>query len=130
VSLAHDREQLKALQLAEGDTVTVKAAALPLRIGGVVARPGAYPLPAGRSLSVWQAIDRAGGIRGDNVPLNITLLRPAGEGHSARRWSLNVAAYDQHPMASPLVEPGDVLHVEPTTGSKIKRAVGDLWNKP
>ena len=129
-SLPHDCERLKALQLTEGDTVTVKAGALPLRIGGVVSHPGAYPLPAGRSLNVWQAIDQAGGIRSENVPLNITLLRPAGEGHSARRWSLNVAAYDQHPTASPLVEPGDVLHVEPTTGSKIKRAVGDLWNKP
>ena len=25
---------------------------------------------------------------------------------------------------------GDVLHVEPTAGSRIRRAVGDLWNKP
>jgi hypothetical protein len=33
-------------------------------------------------------------------------------------------------MSSPFVEPGDVLHVEPTTGSRIKRAVGDLWSKP
>jgi len=118
------------VQLADGDIVTVKAAAQPLRIGGVVNRPGAYPLPAGRSLNVWQAVDLAGGIREANAPLNITLMRPAGEGRAARRWYLNVANYDQHPAASPSVEPGDVLHVEPTAGSRIRRAVGDLWNKP
>jgi protein involved in polysaccharide export with SLBB domain len=128
--LAPDRERLKLVQLADGDIVTVKAAAQPLRIGGVVNRPGAYPLPAGRSLNVWQAIDLAGGIRDENAPLNITLMRTAGEGRAARRWYLHVASYDQHPAASPSVEPGDVLHVEPTAGSRIRRAVGDLWNKP
>jgi protein involved in polysaccharide export with SLBB domain len=129
-SLAPDRDRLRLVQLADGDIVTVKAAAQPLRIGGVVNRPGAYPLPAGRSLNVWQAIDLAGGIRDENAPLNITLLRPAGEGRAARRWYLNVANYDQHPAISPSVEPGDGLHVEPTAGSRIRRAVGDLWNKP
>jgi protein involved in polysaccharide export with SLBB domain len=130
VSLAPDREQLKTLQLAEGDTVVVKTAALPVRVGGIVNRAGSIPLPPGRTLNVWQAIDMAGGVRDAGIPLNITLLRPAGEGRGARRWVLNVTAYSEHPMASPVVEPGDVLHVEPTTGGKIKRAVGDLWNKP
>jgi len=130
VTLERDREHLKSLQLADGDSVIVKAATPPLRIGGIVNRPGAYPLPPGRTLNVWQAIDLAGGIRDESVPLNITLLRPAGEGRSAQRWFLNVPAYDSHPSTSPNVEHGDVLHVEPTTGSKIKRAVGDLWNKP
>jgi polysaccharide export outer membrane protein len=130
VTLARDRDLLKRLRLGEGDTVTVKAATAPLRIGGVVNRPGAYPLPPGKSLSVWQAIALAHGVRDPAVPLNITLLRPAAEGRSARRWSLSVSAYEQHPLAAPTVEQGDVLHVEPTAGSKIKRAVGDLWNKP
>jgi len=125
-----DRERLKALQLEEGDVVTIKSAAQPLRIGGIVNRPGAYPLPAGRSLNVWQAVDLAGGVRDENVPLNITLTRPAAEGRVAQRWSLHVASLEQHPVASPSVEPGDVLHVEPTAGSRIRRAVGDLWNKP
>src|SRR5262249_61039632 len=39
VSLPHDREQLKALQLNEGDSVNVKAVAPPLRIDGIVHRP-------------------------------------------------------------------------------------------
>jgi protein involved in polysaccharide export with SLBB domain len=130
VTLARDREQLKRLRLGDGDTVTVRATTPPLRIGGVVIRPGAYPLPPGKSCNVWQAIELAGGVRDDAVPLNITLLRPGADGRNARRWSLTVPSYEQHPFAAPTVEQGDVLHVEPTTGSKIRRAVGDLWNKP
>ena len=127
---ADHRDALRSVRLAEGDEVIVKAVAPPVRIGGIVLHPGAYPLPAGRSLNVWQAIDMAGGLRARDVPLNITLVRPAAEGRPAQRKSLSVADYSRHPQESPSVEPGDVLHVEPTTGSKIKRAVGDLWNKP
>jgi protein involved in polysaccharide export with SLBB domain len=130
VTLARDREQLKRLHLGDGDVVTVKATTPPLRVSGIVNRPGAYPLPPGRSVSIWQAIELAGGVRDATVPLNITLMRPTAEGRSARRWSLSVAAYEQHPPAGPAVEHGDVLHVEPTAGGRIKRAVGDLWNKP
>jgi protein involved in polysaccharide export with SLBB domain len=130
VSRAPDREQLQSLQLGEGDSVTVKAAAAPLRIDGIVNRPGAYPLPPGRSLNVWEAIEMAGGVRDGSIPLNITLLHPAAEGRSARRSYLHVDAYEQHPADAPQVEAGAVLHVEPTTGSKIRRAVGDWWHKP
>lgn len=129
LSQRRDSEALKHLQLADGDGVTVKSATPPLRIGGIVNRPGTYPLPPGKTLNVWQAIELAGGIRDESVPLNITLVRPAGEGRASKRWYLSVPAYGKHPDNSPVVEHGDVLHVEPTTGSKIKRAVGDLWNK-
>jgi protein involved in polysaccharide export with SLBB domain len=130
VSLASERDTLKAISLHEGDVVTIKAAAQPLRIGGHVNRAGLYPLPPGRSVNVWQAIELAGGVRDEEVPLNISLQRPASEGRSARRWTLSVADYSQHPSASPLVEPGDELHVEPTAGSKIKRVVRNVWSKP
>ncbi len=129
VTQARERDQLKTIVLSEGDVVTVRTAAQPLRISGIVNRTGAYPLPSGRTVNVWQAIELAGGVRDENVPLNITLLRPAAEGRGARRWFLNVASYDQHPATSPLVEPGDELHVEPTTGSKIKRVVRNVWSK-
>jgi polysaccharide export outer membrane protein len=127
---AHGRDQLKSLLLAEGDIVTVKEAAPPLRVAGAINQPGTYPLPPGRTLNVWQAIELAGGVRDAEIPLNLTLMRPASEGRGARRWYLSVADYQQHPLSSPFVEPGDVLQIEPTTGSKIKRAVGDLWSKP
>jgi protein involved in polysaccharide export with SLBB domain len=124
-----DRQALRMMQLGEGDEVIVKAAASPVRIAGVVQRPGAYPLPTGRTLDVWQALELGGGVNHRDVPLNITLIRPAAEGRAARKWLLSVDNYDQHPVASPFVEPGDVLHVEPTAGSKLKRAAQDLWNK-
>ncbi len=118
-----------SLHLSEGDAVIVKSATPPLRIGGIVNHPGAFPLPVGRSLNVWQAIELAGGVRDTNVPLNLTLMRPAADGRAAQHWYLNVDSYERHPAASPYVEPGDVLRVEATTGGKIRRAVGDLWNK-
>lgn len=127
---SEDRQSLRDVQLVDGDEVIVKAAALPVRIGGVVQRPGAYPLPAGRPLNVWQALELAGGVRLRDASLNVTMVRPPGEGRSARRWMLTVDDYDRHPATGPLVEPGDVIHVESTTGSKLKRAVGDLWSKP
>jgi protein involved in polysaccharide export with SLBB domain len=130
VSLARDRDALRATELSEGDMVTVKTATQPLRINGIVNRPGEYPLPIGRRLNVWQAIELAGGVGDEDVPLNITLSRPAAEGRPPRHWPVSVPAYDQHPPASPLVEPGDELHVVPTTGSKIKRVVRNVWSKP
>ncbi|HTI52131.1 MAG TPA: SLBB domain-containing protein, partial [Planctomycetaceae bacterium] len=125
-----ERDALRSLALGDGDEIIVKAAVLPVRIGGVVNHPGAFPLPTGRTINLWQAIDLAGGVGPRDVPLNITLIRPAAERRPAQRWSVNVAEYDRHPATSPMVEPGDVVHVEPTAGSRIKRAVGGLWNKP
>jgi protein involved in polysaccharide export with SLBB domain len=130
VSQGLERDALKAIVLQEGDIVTVKATAQPLRIAGNVNRAGFYPLPPGRSLNVWQAVELAGGLRDEEVPLKISLHRPASEGRSALRWTLSVADYSQHPTASPVVEPGDELHIEPTTGSKIKRVVRNVWSKP
>lgn len=124
-----DRERLRATRLGDGDEVIVKAASPPLRIAGVVERPGAYPLPVGRHLNVWQAVELAGGVRSRDEPLNIVLLRPAIDGQPARRWTMSVPNYDEHPAAAPLVEPGDVLQVSPPTGTKIRRAVGDLWSR-
>lgn len=123
-------EALRLVHLGDGDSIIVRAAVQPVRIGGIVNHPGAFPLPSGRTTNTWQAIELAGGVRRDDVPLNITLIRPAAEGRAARRWSMNVPHYDRHPATAPMVEPGDVIHVEPTAGSRIKRAVGDLWNKP
>ena len=77
-----------------------------------------------------QAIKLAGGLSIHDVPLSITLIHPATDGRPATRKFLHVSDYDKHPPESPLLEPGDVLHVEPTTGGKIRRAVGDLWSKP
>jgi protein involved in polysaccharide export with SLBB domain len=125
-----DVEALRDLVLCRGDEIVVKSAAPPVRISGLVHRPGPYAVPTGRKINVWQALDLAGGVTASDVPLNFTLYRPAGEGHGSQRWYLPLDSFDRRPAASPTVEPGDILHVEPTTASRIKRAVGDLWNKP
>jgi protein involved in polysaccharide export with SLBB domain len=125
-----DQAELRKLKLRDGDEVIVKATVPPVRVGGVVERPGAYPIPPGSAMDVWQAIDRAGGVRTRGVPLNITLIHPASDGRPAKRWFVNVSEYDDHPAESPVLEPGDVVHVEPTAGGKIKRVVGELWKQP
>jgi hypothetical protein len=96
----------------------------------VVERPGANALPPTRAINVWQALELAGGVAVKDVPLNITLIHPAGEGRAARRWDLKIDSYANHPSESPDVGPGDVIHVEPTAGGRIRRAVGDLWSRP
>lgn len=125
-----DRELIRQVILAEGDTVTIKVSTPPVRITGVISRPGSYVLPAGKTLDVWEALELAGGVHAHGVPLNVTLVRPATETHDAQRWFLQVESIDlQHPT-SPNIEPGDTVHVETTTSSKLKRVVGDLWTRP
>jgi protein involved in polysaccharide export with SLBB domain len=126
ISKETDRQSVQRLLLADGDVITVRAATPPVRISGVVARPGAYPLPAERTLDLWQTLGLAGGVQTPGVPLNITVLRPAGDGRSAQRWMVHLESIERRPAQSPIIEPGDVIHIEPTTGSKIKRAVGGL----
>lgn len=130
VANAADRDALRAVVLGEGDEIHVSTATPPVRIGGVVRHPGPYPLPPGGQMDVWQVIERAGGLSVHDVPLNITLIRPATESRPASRKFIHVSDYSRHPAEAPALEPGDVLHVEPTAGGKIRRAVGDIWNKP
>jgi protein involved in polysaccharide export with SLBB domain len=125
-----DRELIRQVTLAEGDTVTVKVSTPPVRITGVVSRPGSYVLPAGKTLNVWEALDLAGGVHAHDVPLNVTLVRPATETHSAQRWFLQVESIDLRHPTSPNIEPGDSVHIEPTASSKLKQVVGDLWTRP
>lgn len=129
LSRESDVAAVRELALKQGDEVIVKSAAPPIRISGLVHRPGPYYPPAGKRLNVWEALQLAGGVQSTDSSLNITLYRPAGEGHGSQRWLLHVDSVDERPATSPSVEPGDILHVEPTAAGRIKRAVGDLWNK-
>ena len=124
-----DRNALRDCRLSEGDVVIVKAVAPPVRISGVVAKPGRYNLPAGRPLNVWDALELAGGVQVTDAPVNVTVIRPAAEGRAPQRWFLSLESMDQRPRTSPFLQPGDVVHVEPTAARKIKQAVGDLWSK-
>ncbi len=121
-----DRERLKSLSLAPGDTLTVRPTQRPVRIAGAVAHPGAYALPANQTVNVWQALEMAGGVTATNTPLRVTLIRP-GVARSGLRYTLNVKSYDQHPQTAPPVHEGDMLQVEATVEGRVKNAVGGLW---
>ncbi len=129
VSVESEARELTALLLSDGDGLMVKAVVAPIRISGEVARPGAYALPTDKLLNVWQALLLAGDVQTHGVPLNITLVRPARDGRGAQRWFVNIEEIDARPAVAPAVQPGDLIHVEQTTSGKIRRAVGDLWNK-
>lgn len=129
LSLDSDRQLLMQLKLSDGDTVTVKAATLPIRIAGAVARPGNYELPVGRALNAFQALELAGGVTVSDAPLTVMLFRPASDGRSSQRWFLNVESINKRTPSTPAVEPGDMIHVEPSTGSAIKQAFGHLLNR-
>lgn len=132
ITRTDERQSLKQLTLSAGDTILVKTATPPIRIGGVVARPGNYPLPPGRILNVWQALELAGGVQVVGVPLNVTLYRPATETRAPQRWFASVETIEERPTEAPTIEPGDILHVETTAGSKISRSVKSmtsLWSR-
>ena len=129
ISRESDRQALQTLVLAEGDSIQVKGAAPPIRIAGAVARPGDYTLPAGRVFDLWQAVELAGGIKSSGTPLVVTLLRPPSEGHGPQRWQQQFESLDKRPKDLPKIQPGDVIDITPPTGSRLKKAVGGLWNR-
>ena len=129
LSLESGRKSAIQFRLQDGDTVKVRSVTLPIRISGSVARPGAYALPVGRSMNAWQALELAGGMTVAETPTTLILFRPANEGHASQRWFLNQAAGDKTPPAAPAVEAGDMIHVEPSTGSAIKQAMGQLFSR-
>lgn len=127
LSVAQDREALKKLVLHEGDVVTVRPAAPPVRITGAVAQPGAYRAPANEPLSLTDAIQLAGGFGATDLPMVVVLTRPANSEHGLSRWSIRMGHGEKLPPNLPHVEPGDLVHVEPTAQARVQSLVGSLW---
>ena len=127
LSVVHDRDTLKNLVLHEGDVVTVRPAAPPVRITGAVAQPGAYRAPANDTLSLTDAIQLAGGFGTTDLPMIVVLTRPANSEHGLSRWSIRMGHGEQLPPNLPHVEPGDLVHVEPTAQARVQSLVGSLW---
>lgn len=123
-----DLQALQQLVLFDGDSLLVKAAAPPVRIAGSVQRPGDYALPAERTLDLWQAVDLAGGVKPTGTTLQITLLRPPGEGRGPQRWQRQWEQDTPRPRDLPKVQPGDVIDISQPTGSRLRKAVGGLWS--
>lgn len=128
-----DREEdvaaLRKLTLAEGDIVHITATSPPVRVIGHVARSGSVQVPPGRALSVWDVVDEAGGIRANAWPVGVTLYRPTSEAGRASQYSWTLDTADSERPPTELVQPGDIVHVAPSAGARIKNAVGGLWKK-
>lgn len=126
ISREQDRQELAALVLVDGDMIAVKQSAPPVRILGAVRHPGSFPLPAGNALNVWEALQMAGGPSTTGIPMSVSLTRPARDDHNLQRWSITLGAHDQLPANAPFVQPGDIVHIEPTARGRVQRAVGGL----
>jgi protein involved in polysaccharide export with SLBB domain len=122
-----DCESLRKATLAGGDSVIVKPAVPPMRIGGDVARPGPYALPVASTVSLWHALDLAGGPARSDEPFQVVLIRPASELKGAQRWVLEANSNDDRPASAPIVQPGDVVHVQHTKASARKTLAGRFF---
>lgn len=123
LSAERDREQLKLLVLRDGDVITVRAAAQPVRITGAVAQPGPYRTPASNTLTLVEAIELAGGLSVRDKPVAVILTRPATGERGLQRWTFHMG--DGQPISSnaPFVQPGDLVHVEPTAKARVQSVV-------
>lgn len=118
-----DRELLKNLVLKEGDVITVRAAARPVRITGAVAQPGTYRTPASNTMTIVDAVELAGGFTVRNKPATLILSRPANGETGLQRWTFTIGDGHSLPANAPYVQPGDVLHVEPTARARVQSVV-------
>ncbi len=127
LTVERDREALKQLVLHDGDVVTVRPAAPPVRITGAVVQPGAYRTPAGNALNLGDAIQLAGGLGANDTHVVIVLTRPATSESSLRRWTFRMGPGEKLPANMPAIQPGDQVHVEPTAQARVQSLMGSLW---
>jgi len=118
-----DRDQLKQLVLREGDVITVRAAALPVRITGAVTQPGPYRTPAGNAFTINEAVELAGGLSIRDKPVTVILTRPASRDRGLQRWTFRLGDGQPLPPNAPNVQAGDVIHVEPTAKARVQGVV-------
>lgn len=116
-------KELARIPLQEGDQITVKEEAAPIRISGQVKRPGQYPLPAGRPIDILQALQLAGGPTVTDLPLQLTLTRPLNGERNFERKTFVLDPKQPQPQM-PQTQPGDQLYLETTPRAKVERVVG------
>ncbi|MDB5389193.1 MAG: polysaccharide export protein [Planctomycetaceae bacterium] len=123
LSAERDREQLKSLILRDGDVITVRAAAQPVRITGAVAQPGPYRTPASNTLTLVEAVELAGGLSVRDKPVAVILTRPASAERGLQRWTFHMGDGQVISSNAPFVQPGDIIHVEPTAKARVQSIV-------
>jgi protein involved in polysaccharide export with SLBB domain len=123
LSAERDREQLKQLVLRDGDVITVRVAAQPVRITGAVAQPGPYRTPASNTLTLIEAVELAGGLSVRDKPVAVILTRPAAGERGLQRWTFHMGDGQPMPSNAPFVQSGDLVHVEPTAKARVQSVV-------
>jgi protein involved in polysaccharide export with SLBB domain len=121
---------LRTIRLKEHDEVIVSTQVAPIRILGSVGSPGPLAGQTDRPRTVASVVADAGGIRTSAWPVVITLYRPPADGQRARQYSWTLADADATLDTAEPLRPGDIIHVAPTTGTRIKSVVGSIWKKP
>lgn len=118
-------QELKRLVLREGDVLRIPEQSPPIRITGVVRKPGNYPLNDSQTLSVREGLELAGGLLLPTLPAQVIVSRPVPGGQNVERWTLPTVKGELPPETPPL-RPGDSLHVEVSPHDQVKRVIGGL----
>lgn len=112
-------DALRAPPLMDGDLVTVHAAdPNSIFVGGLVNRIGMQSYPPGTTVTVLQALARAGGLRTDVVPKEGTLVRRMSNGEDVHvRLDLTRMATNMDKNLD--LQAGDILWVPETWETRV-----------
>ena len=130
LSIPGQAAALRDVRLQQGDEVVVSTQLPPVRVLGSVGNPGTVSVNDDQPRTVADVLAEAGGIRTNAWPVVVTLYRPPSERQRARQYSWTLADSTAPLDADESLLPGDILHVAPTTGTRIKSVVGLFWKKP
>lgn len=125
LSKPQELQELKRISLQEGDVLRIPESSPPVRITGVVRKPGNYPMHASQSLTIREAIDLSGGLLLPTLAGQAVVTRPIPGGVNVERWSFPIVKGEVDETA-PDLRPGDSLHVEVSPHEQVKRVLGGL----
>lgn len=129
LSIPGQLASLRDVRLQQGDEVIVSTQLPPVRVLGSVGNPGTVAVNEDQPRTIDEVLSEVGGIRTNVWPVVVTLYRPPSERQRARQYSWTLTNADASLDAREQLHPGDILHVAPTTGTRIKTAVGLFWKK-
>lgn len=128
ISRPQDLQELKRIVLREGDVLRIPESTPPLKISGIVRKPGSYPLSVSGALSIPEAIELSGGLLLPTFPAQAVVTRSIPGGQNVERWSFPIAK-GKLPENTPALRPGDSLHIELSPQEQVKRVIGGVRHR-
>jgi len=128
LSKPQELQDLKRTILRDGDVLRIPESSPPLRITGVVKKPGNYPMSESQTLSIQEAIELSGGLLLPTLPGHAVVTRPIPGGENVERWSFPIVK-GELPDNTPALRPGDTLHLEVSPHEQVKRVIGGLRHR-